>query len=218
MTDLETPTDRGADAGDLPDSTVLTVTEDARAYVLDLRAKEDDPEGLALRIEVTGARGIDYVYDLSFQAVSDAEPDDHVGSQGTLAILVPADSIDKLQGATLDLPSVATQPGLVLRNPNRPELFDTSSLELSGDVPERIRQLLVQQINPALASHGGFAELVGVEGSKAFVTMGGGCQGCAMSRMTLTEGIASSIKDAIPEIDEVVDVTDHQAGDNPYYS
>ena len=66
--------------------------------------------------------------------------------------------------------------------------------------------------------HGGFAALERVEDDKVFVTMGGGCQGCAVSAMTLREGIARSIKDAIPEVAEVIDTTDHDQGANPYYT
>ena len=61
-------------------------------------------------------------------------------------------------------------------------------------------------------------ELKGVDDDKVYVLMGGGCQGCAVSAMTLREGIAASITAAIPEITEVIDVTDHDAGENPYYS
>ena len=81
-----------------------------------------------------------------------------------------------------------------------------------------MQQLLDQQINPALAVHGGFAGLDRVEGDVVYVTMGGGCQGCAVSAMTLREGIARSIQEAIPEVGEVVDVTDHAMGENPYYA
>jgi Fe/S biogenesis protein NfuA len=105
----------------------------------------------------------------------------------------------------------------VLRNPNRPDPLSGKHLELTGSVAEQVEQLLRDQINPALASHGGFAELKGVEGDKVYVTMGGGCQGCAVSAMTLRDGIARSIKEAIPEITEVIDTTDHDAGENPYY-
>ena len=78
--------------------------------------------------------------------------------------------------------------------------------------------VLEQAVNPALASHGGFATLVGVDGNNVVVTMGGGCQGCAASAMTLREGITKMLKDAIPEIDEVIDATDHTAGENPFYT
>src|SRR5690606_31524703 len=91
-------------------------------------------------------------------------------------------------------------------------------IELTGTVVERVQQLLTEQINPSLASHGGFADLVGVDGDKAYVTMGGGCQGCAVSAMTLRDGIARSITEAVPEISEVIDTTDHEAGENPFYT
>ena len=81
-----------------------------------------------------------------------------------------------------------------------------------------IQKFIDEDINPALASHGGFAPLVGVEGHTAYVTMGGGCQGCAMSQATLTEGIQRAILEAIPEITEVVDATDHAAGDTPFFT
>jgi len=84
---------------------------------------------------------------------------------------------------------------------------------------ERIRQLLEQSINPALASHGGFAVLERIEdrdeGVAAVVTMGGGCQGCAVSAITLREGIEAAVREAIPEVTEIIDGTDHDAGENP---
>jgi Fe/S biogenesis protein NfuA len=199
---------------------LLTVTETARDKILELRAQEDEPDGLGLRIEVTGVRGVDYTYDLTFDPIAEADVDagDVVEKAGELAVIVPAESIDALRGATLDLPSNGGQAGLVLRNPNRPDPLSGAHLELTGTAAEKIQQLLEGQINPALASHGGFAQLDRVEGEIAYVTMGGGCQGCAVSAMTLREGIARSIKEAIPEITDVQDVTDHAQGENPYYT
>jgi Fe-S cluster biogenesis protein NfuA len=112
----------------------------------------------------------------------------------------------------------AGQAGLVLRNPNRPDPLSGAHLELSGTTAEKVQQLLDQQINPSLAMHGGFAGLDRVEDETVYVTMGGGCQGCAVSAMTLREGIARSIQEAIPEVKEVVDVTDHALGENPFYA
>jgi Fe/S biogenesis protein NfuA len=91
-------------------------------------------------------------------------------------------------------------------------------LTLEGDAAEKVQQLLVEAINPSLAAHGGFASLVGVDGSTAYLTMGGGCQGCSLSQATMVEGIASAIRESIPEITEVVDATDHSLGENPFYS
>ena len=109
------------------------------------------------------------------------------------------------------------QDGLVLRNPNRPDPLSRAHVELSGTTEEKVRQLLDGHINPSLAMHGGYAALDRVDGDTVYVTMGGGCQGCAVSAMTLREGIARSIKEAIPEVVDVIDTTDHALGENPYY-
>jgi Fe/S biogenesis protein NfuA len=198
---------------------IIKVTDTALEKILELLRAEDDPDGLGLRIEVTGIRGADYTYDLAFEPLADNDDDDIVREQGGLTVTVPKDSADKLRGATLDLPSNKDQGGLVLRNPNRPstpQLGD--AIELTGTPAEKVRQLLDAQVNPAIAAHGGFATLVKVEGTVAHVTMGGGCQGCAMSAMTLRDGIQSAILANVPEITEVVDDTEHAAGENPFYS
>ena len=114
---------------------------------------------------------------------------------------------------------MAGQGGLVIRNPNRPNPLEGVDLDLEGSVAEKVDQLLQVSINPSLASHGGYATLVGVDDdNKVYLTLGGGCQGCAMSRMTITEGIDRAIREAIPEVVEVIDATDHAAGENPFYS
>ncbi len=205
------------DATTSTDRVVFTVTPAAIERILELREAEDDPPGLALRVEVTGTSGVEYAYDLTFDPMAEADEADAQYLQGELPVLVPAGSIEQLDGATLDIPA-GGGPGLVLRNPNRPNPLSGKHLELTGDVADKVQQLLEQQINPSLASHGGFAELKGVVGDKVYVTMGGGCQGCAVSAMTLRDGIARSIQEAIPEVTEVVDTTDHDAGENPFYS
>ncbi len=196
---------------------VLSITDDALSKILELRSGEDDADALGLRIEVTGVRGVDYTYDLAFEVIDEREQSDVVVDAG-LPVILPADDVDKLQGATLDLPSTAGQAGLVLRNPNRPTLPDPEDLELTGELADDVRALLEQRINPAIAAHGGFAELVGVEGGDVYVRLGGGCQGCAMSRATVAAGIEQTLKEHLPGVTQVVDVTDHTSGENPYYS
>ncbi len=213
MTDTaeQTSTDRAEE--------ILIVSDAARETVFEIRSKEDDAEALGLRVEVTGALGVDYTYDLSLEPIAEAAEDDHIHEVSGLSVIIPANSVDAMRGSTLDLPSVAGQGGLVIRNPNRPNpLGDMGQLELTGDAANKITVLLAERINPALASHGGYADLVGVEGQTAYVTMGGGCQGCSMSAATLQEGIQKAILEAVPEVTEVVDATDHQQGENPYYS
>ena len=197
----------------------VTVSEPALEKILGLRESEQDADKLALRIEVTGVHGVDYTYDLAFELLDEADPTDqpfHVG--GGLTVLVPEKDVTKLDGATLDLPSSANQPGLVLRNPNRPDLGPNSQLDLSGTVEEQINEVLLKRINPSIAAHGGFAELIRVEGNTALVKLGGGCQGCGMANATVTAGIEKTLREFVPEIEHVLDITDHESGENPYFA
>lgn len=206
---------------DLTTGVPLTVTESALATVLEVRAGEDDPAGTALRVAITGANMTEFAYSLDLVPIAEAADDDAVYTQGThgeLTVIVPAASVDNMMGATLDVPSASGGGGLVIRNPNTPDPLAGLDLELTGELPEKVQAVLDQAVNPALAAHGGFARLVGIDGSRVFVTMGGGCQGCAASAMTLRDGIRTMLMDALPEITDVVDATDHAAGENPFYS
>lgn len=217
MSSDETSTASTATAESQGPELVLEVTETALTQIIGIRDQEDDADTLALRVEITGINGADYTYDLGFEPAADAADGDHVSEHGELTLVIPADSVDRLRGSVLDVPAHAGQAGLVIRNPNRPNPLLGVELELTGDLADKIQQLLSEAINPSLASHGGYTNLVGVEGTKVFLSMGGGCQGCALSAATLREGIQVAIKEAIPEVTEIVDVTDHDAGENPYY-
>jgi Fe/S biogenesis protein NfuA len=209
------------------DEPVLTVTEKARRHVLQIRSEEDGGEDLALWLEVTGVAGADYAYDLYFQPVDEAGPGDVVQRHDDLPVVMAADSVDRLRGATLDMSRDLLNPGLVLQNPNRPEPPPTARRspamaprpagDLSGDVAQRVLQVLDQQVNPAIAAHGGQAELVAVEDDVAYLRLSGGCVGCGMATVTLSQGIEVAIREGVPEISQVVDVTDHASGTNPYY-
>ena len=199
-------------------TSALTVTQRAIVDITNLLAAEEDSEDLALWVQVTGANGSDYAYDLAFDSVTTAAVGDELSDHDGLRVVIPADSIDKLQGATLDLPDDDAQGGLVLRNPNKPNPLDGVDLSTVGDLAERVALVIEHSVNPMLAQHGGFAQLAGVEGTKAFVLMGGGCHGCSISWLTLKSGITKTITEAVPEITEVVDVTDHAAGENPFFT
>ena len=200
-----------------PVVTALEVTDAALAKVLEVRSEEDDPEATGLRVTITGANGPEFSYDLSFEDISNAEEDDHIYKVDDLVVIIPKENLENLSGATLDLPSNPMQGGLVIRNPNRPKMLEGEDIELSGTPGEKLQQLLDQHINPSLAAHGGYAELVKMEETVAHILMGGGCQGCAMSAATLRQGIEVMIAEAIPEITEIIDVTDHEAGENPFF-
>lgn len=197
---------------------VLVVSEAALVKVLEVRNAEDDPDTLCLHIAITGINGVDFTYDLSFDPIAELEGEHRIYTQRDLTIAVPVEDVDRLLGAVLDLPSSAGQGGLVIRNPNRPNPLLGANLELTGDTAEKVQQLLAEAINPGLAAHGGYTSLVGVDGGKVFLTMGGGCQGCSLSAATMVQGIQSAILEAIPEVTEVIDATDHTAGENPFYS
>ena len=145
---------------------------------------------------------------------------DHREVHAPLTVTIPADSVENLAGATLDESRDLLKPGLVLNNPNNPSPrigADGPSPDLTGPVEQRVMQVLDHQINPSIAAHGGVAELVAVEGGTAYLRLGGGCQGCGMASVTLSQGIEHTIREAIPEITGVIDVTDHSSGQNPYY-
>ena len=78
-------------------------------------------------------------------------------------------------------------------------------------------QVLEEQINPAIAAHGGRADLVAVEEDTAYLRLSGGCAGCGLAAVTLSQGIEVAIRESVPEIVNIVDVTDHASGTNPYY-
>jgi Fe/S biogenesis protein NfuA len=196
---------------------VLTISPEAHQKVLEVRDAETEPETLALWVEVNGEQNGAYTYLMEFRPTTDLPADVVVEHDDDLAVAIPAESVDLLRGATL-----AFNGGMVMQNPNRPlspseRIATRPDADLSGEVPQRVIEVLEEQINPAIASHGGHAELVAVEGSIAYLRLSGGCQGCGMAAVTLSQGIEVAILDLVPEISEVVDVTDHASGANPYY-
>jgi Fe/S biogenesis protein NfuA len=86
------------------------------------------------------------------------------------------------------------------------------------DLKSRVQELIDTMINPAVAGHGGYVELIDVQESRVYLQMGGGCQGCGAADVTLKSGIERLIKEELPEVAEVLDTTDHSSGTNPYYT
>src|SRR5919202_6166629 len=198
---------------------LVTLTEKARAKVEGFRAGVADAERQAMWIEVTGVQGGEWTYNMSLKPLDQAGPDDVVQHEGELAVVIPARDADALDGATVDWSDDLMRGGLTIENPNTPspEMGGRPPADLSGPVPQRVMQVLDQQVNPAIAMHGGSAELVAVEDATAYVRLGGGCVGCGMATVTLSQGIEVAITEAVPEVMSVVDVTDHASGTNPYY-
>jgi Fe/S biogenesis protein NfuA len=184
--------------------------------------RDAEPEGVALglRLEILEAEGQEFKYDLSFDEFTKAAFTDEVRTHTTpdgvaIKVIIPAKDVEALQGATLDNTSSA---GLVIRNPNKPRPAAVEGLVRDDELSAEIEALVTSEVNPALAAHGGFVTFVGhdTEGT-AYLTMGGGCHGCSMSKMTMLDGVQTMIVEQIPAIERVRDLTDHASGDNPYY-
>ncbi len=92
-----------------------------------------------------------------------------------------------------------------------------SITKLSGSVEEQIQHVLDEEVNPMVASHGGVVSLLEVKDNNAYLEFGGGCQGCGMIDVTLKQGVEVMIREQVPEIEAIYDITDHAEGDNPYY-
>lgn len=202
----------------------LDITDDAHEKVLGFRAQAPEPAKQAMWIEVSGQQEGEYTYDISLKPLEAAGPYDAVVQHDELAIVIPEPSFDKVRGSRVEW---SVDPfgggGLRLDNPNKPPVSVSPAVgtaapaDLSGDTAQRVLQVLEQQINPSIAAHGGRADLVAVEDDAAYLRLSGGCQGCGMASVTLTQGIEVAITDSVPEVARVVDVTDHASGANPYF-
>ncbi len=201
-------------------SLIITVTDEALRELLTLRDAEPEGDRLGLRLEIVSEPGEAFKYDLSFDVVTKAAFSDEVRTHarpefGSLKVIIPAAAMDLLEGATLD--HTATQ-GLVIRNPNKPKAPSVEGLISDDPLSAEVETLIKTEVNPALAAHGGFVSYVGHDGEgTAYLTMGGGCHGCSMSRMTMLDGVQTMLVEQLPEIERVRDLTDHASGENPYY-
>ena len=228
----------------MDDQPLLVISGTALERARTFRATLPDPAGVGLWVRVTGSANGEYSCALSLNPVSLAGNGDVVQHEGDLRIVVAADSVEKLRGATIDWREDPPRSGFVVVNPNkprppltlpvlpmsmpagpgggpapRPPAAAASALlgDLDSDLARRVVAVLDRDVNPSIAAHGGHAELAGIEGATAYLRLGGGCQGCGMATVTLSQGIEVAITEAVPEIDAIVDVTDHASGSNPYF-
>ena len=186
---------------------LLTVTETAQEKIhAVIAAEEVEVEGL--RISIQGKTATSFQYSLGL--ATEAQPDDIVVECGNFNVLVDAKSAPDLQGAVIDFVDDLNSSGFNIENPNTPTWDNPKA--------QQIQELIDERINPAVAAHGGQIELLNVEEDSIYIHMGGGCQGCGMANVTLKHGIEAMIQEVFPEIKNVIDTTDHAAGDNPYYA
>ena len=186
---------------------MFTVSEAAKNKVLAL-LESQGKNGSALRVAITGRGPGGFQYDLRFVEGGEKGPEDVVEDGGGFQVIIDSASASNLNGATLDFVEGIHQSGFSVDNPNS---------IWTEPKAKAIQEVIDTQINPGVASHGGFVTLLDVKEDTAYIALGGGCQGCGMANVTLKQGIEVLIKQAVPEITQVVDTTDHAGGTNPFY-
>jgi len=191
---------------------VVTFTDGAKAHVVAFLAEESEP--LAVRIEVLDSSPLAPQYDLALIEESEKESGDQVYEQGGFEVVVPQSSVVLLQGATVDWVESMQGSGFKVENPNIVPIGEGLA---EGPLADRVKQVIEMQVNPAIASHGGSVTLVEVREDVVYLEMMGGCQGCGMAAVTLAQGIRRIIMENVPDVRDIVDVTNHDAGANPYY-
>jgi Fe-S cluster biogenesis protein NfuA len=142
---------------------------------------------------------------------------------GISAVLVSENMVKVTKHGNDDWMPIAKQIGAIIRTQLQSgERAISKSIEDSLPSEEEIRaqvqELLINEVNPAVASHGGFVRLIDVKKNNIYLQLGGGCQGCGMASVTLRQGIEKLIRKEIPQIGNILDITDHASGTNPYYS
>lgn len=191
---------------------MVTFTDGAKAHVVAFLAEESEP--LAVRIEVLDSSPLAPQYDLALIEDSEKESGDQVYEQGGFEVVVPQSSVDLLQGATVDWVESMQGSGFKVENPNIVPIGEGLA---EGPLADRVKQVIEMQVNPAIASHGGSVTLVEVREDVVYLEMMGGCQGCGMAAVTLAQGIRRIIMENVPDVRDIVDVTNHDAGVSPYY-
>jgi len=87
-----------------------------------------------------------------------------------------------------------------------------------ADPVGRIQRVIDEEINPAVAAHGGRVALLGAVGGQVRIRLEGGCQGCSLAEVTVRQGVERLLRERVPEVVAIIDVTDHRAGTTPYYA
>jgi Fe/S biogenesis protein NfuA len=186
---------------------LLTVTTEARAKIDSVRTFNDFPDAV-LRVRVLAREGPRFRYEIALEDPRDGTEDDLTFDLDGLGVVVDPRSAADLAGATVDLDPTITGGGLRVDNPNE---------GWQDPVARAVQEVIDRQINPGVGAHGGMVTLVEVRDGTAYMSFGGGCQGCAAVDVTLKQGVETAIRNAVPAISAIVDVTDHAAGVNPYY-
>jgi len=189
---------------------MLVVTQAAKARFLEI-VRAEGREGTGLRVIVQGGGTARPEFALNFVAPGTESSDDVVQDVGEFKVYFDAASAKFLEGATVDFVDTLHESGFKVEAP------DAGIPKPTGALAASVQKVLAEKVNPAVAGHGGFVELVAVEDDTAYLRFGGGCQGCGMINVTLKQGVEKILFADVPEIKKVMDVTDHASGTNPYY-
>lgn len=196
-------------------SSIISITEAALSELISLRDAEEDATSLGLRLEIVSGPGEEFKYDLSLDEFRKAAFTDEVRTHNGMKVIIPAKDVELLEGAILDY---SASGGLVIRNPNKPASPMVEGLVNDDALSAEIEAIIATEVNPALAAHGGFVTFAGHdESGTAYLTMGGGCHGCSMSKVTMLEGVQTTLVEKVEAIQRVRDLTDHNSGENPFY-
>ncbi|NKE72918.1 NifU family protein [Candidatus Manganitrophus noduliformans] len=196
---------------------MIQVTEAARKKI-DALTKDQETqkktkiEGLRLTMK-GGATKTEY--SLAFVEAGKRKEDDVVSEADGLAFFMEPRDASFLEDVKIDFVTTLDQTGFKVDNPKG--AMPAPSADLDNPEAKAIQHLLNTEINPSVASHGGVITLVGVKDHIAYLRLGGGCHGCGSAEVTLKQGVIVAIKKAVPEIVDVLDVTDHAGGKNPYF-
>lgn len=191
---------------------MITITDNAKEKLSSI-FEEDDRKGQGLRVTATqGMSPFSVEYGLAFVEPGEENEDDKVIEFEGFNVHIDPQSAPMLEGAVVDYVTGLNETGFKITNPKaaRPPTP-------SGPVAEKVQKILESKVNPGVAMHGGVVSLVDVKDDIAYLRFGGGCQGCGMVDVTLKQGVEVMLKEAVPELKGVMDVTDHASGRNPYY-
>lgn len=202
---------------------MIKVTEIAKKRITLLKEKQETEqgkkiEGLRLMVKSTYPSP---EYSLAFVEQGKREPSDIMVEAEGIKIFMEPQHANLLEDVKIDFITTLQQSGFKVENPKVIEpkpAAPATPPNLDSPQAKAVQKVLDTEINPAVASHGGFITLVDVKDQTAYIRLGGGCQGCGMADVTLKQGVVVAIKKGVPEIKEVLDVTDHAGGNNPYYS
>ena len=186
---------------------LIRVTPEAHEKIDGVRTFNEFPEAV-LRVRVLAKDGPRFRYEIALEDPRERAEDDLVVALGGLDVTIDPTSAVDLAGATIDLDPAVMGGGLRIDNPNE---------GWQDPVARAVQEVLDRQINPGVGTHGGMVSLVEVKDGKAYMRFGGGCQGCAAVDVTLKQGVERAVLSAVPSVSAIVDITDHEAGANPYY-